>query len=117
MIKKFLALISLVVILVSSAFAITTAVSSGVLSSSAIVHTGRCYLTHVLIGTDGSNDATITLYDGTSTAGVQIGPPIWVPGGVKQGSQTWTIPKLCNKGIYVSISGTNATADVEFILE
>jgi len=44
------------------------------LSASGMIFTGESILSHMLLGTDGVNDPTITIYDGTDNTGEEIVP-------------------------------------------
>lgn len=77
------------------------------LTSSGIWHTGKCVLYGFMLGMDGSNDATVTIYDGTSASGEEKIPSntydasalgmngVIMPEGA-------SIP--CTKGVYVAIT-------------
>lgn len=75
--------------------------------------TGPCWITAVQVVTNGSNDATITVYDGTSTSGGMIGT-YYVPGALYGDRVVWTFPRRVVNGIYVNVSGTGASAVVEY---
>ena len=89
-------------------------VGSGEITSSAQVYTGKCFLSSVLVITDGTNAATVIVYDNTSAAGKKLGE--WVVAGATQyGGRNWTFPVRATNGIYCSISGTGASAIVEYV--
>lgn len=75
-------------------------------SSSDVVYTGRCKLYGILIGTDGTNDPTVTVFDNTSAAGNEVIPTVTYDASL-QGLSGATMPGegiLCKNGIYVEIS-------------
>lgn len=87
---------------------------SGELTSSAIVKTGPCFCSAVLVITDGSNAATVILYDNTSAAGKKVWEGV-IAGATGYGGRNWTFPVRCRNGIYCAISGTGASAIVEYV--
>lgn len=89
--------------------------NSGQLSSSQLVYTGYAGLTSVLVTTDGTNNATVTVYDNTSGTGTIAAGPFVVLGPTYFGGGTWENPVPCGTGIYVTISGTNAKAILNYI--
>jgi hypothetical protein len=93
-----------------------SAISSGEKTSDTIIHTGACRLTGIQIITDGTNDATVILYDNTSAAGKVLFQGT-VEGGaaIHYGGRNWTFPVSCNIGIYLDLTGTGASAIVEYV--
>lgn len=90
------------------------AYTSGVKSSSALIRTGPCLLTHIAVITDGVNKGTITVYDNTEASGTVV----WkhaVKGTEEIGGRNWQFPIRCSNGLYAAISGTNATYIVEWL--
>ena len=79
--------------------------SSGILSSSSLVHTGRCLLTGIKVNTDGVNDASVSVYDNTEASGKVVDSfkvaAAELYGGVMYGKS----PVLMDNGIYVGMSG------------
>ena len=87
-------------------------------SSAAIVANGNVLLTSVLVITDGTNAATVILYDKPSATGIAAENKLWegtVPGASQYGGRNWTFPVKCQSGIYCAITGTGASAIVEYI--
>ncbi len=74
-------------------------------TASGIVYTGECYLCGMHIGTDATNDPTITIYDGTDNTGTEIVPTAAYEADYKglNGFET-SYPILCSTGIYVEIT-------------
>ena len=91
----------------------TVVASTDLLSSSTLVFTGKCYLRSVGVFTDGTNAATVTVYDNTSAAGKKVAGPYVICGACYFGGETMP-PTPCANGIYVVISGTGATARVRY---
>lgn len=86
--------------------------------SAAIVAHGNVLLTSILVITDGTNPATVALYDKPSVTGIAAGNKLWeaiVAGASGYGGRNWTYPVKCSSGIYCTISGTGASAIVEYI--
>lgn len=89
--------------------------SSGEQSSSTLIYTGSCLLTHVVVTTDGSNAGTIVVYDNTAGSGKVV----WrqkAEGAENIGGRNWTFPVRCNVGLYAVVSGTNAKYIVEWLI-
>ena len=91
----------------------TVVTSTDLLTSSAAVFTGKCYLRSVGVFTDGTNAATVTVYDNTSGAGKKVAGPYTIAGSSYFGGETMP-PTPCANGIYVVISGTGAGARVRY---
>lgn len=91
----------------------TTCISSGLLTTSGQVYTGRGTLNAVTVLTDGTNAATVTLYDNTSAAGTVIFKAL-IPGASGSASDAYNLAIRCQNGIYASISGTGANAIVYY---
>ena len=87
-------------------------------ASAAIVAHGEVLLTSVTVITDGTNPATVALYDKPSATGIAAGNKLWegiIAGADGNGGKNWTYPVRCSAGIYCTISGTGASAIVEYI--
>ena len=91
-----------------------TAISSGILATSANIYRGAGILTGVLILTDGSNAATVTVYDHAADAAGTVLFKATMLGASYFGGGTWEYPVQFTNGIYVSISGTGATAIIYY---
>ena len=77
-------------------------------TSSGIVRTGKCIFHGFLIGTDGVNDPTITVFDNTAASGQEI-----IPSATYDASQLGLngvtgINMYCANGIYVEITCAGA---------
>jgi hypothetical protein len=108
-----LAVIICLIIMSSMAFAFTSSITTGKMTSSRVAITGPGYLMAINIITDGTNNVTVTLYDGTDSSGTQI----WnqtVTGEKYVGGWLWNFPLKFETGIYMTISGTNGYAYIEY---
>jgi hypothetical protein len=86
--------------------------SSGLQTTTQTIHTGRAILAGAHIVTNGTNDATLIVYDNTSAAGTIVFKQI-VTGA--DNSIPYTLPDggiRCDTGIHAVVSGTGA----EYIL-
>lgn len=87
--------------------------SSYELSESSLVYSGSCVLWSVVILTDGTNAATVTIYDNTSGSGNKLAEFV-VPGANRYGGRNWIRPVGAKVGIYAAISGIGAKCFVEY---
>ncbi len=88
-------------------------ISSGAITSTEQTFTGACMITALGVFTDGSNDATVTIYDGTANTDKKI----WYTKVVavkNYGGRVWVAPAGIDTGIYTEITGTGAWAIVEY---
>jgi hypothetical protein len=84
----------------------------------ATIHTGACLLVSVLVITDGTNAATVFLYDKPSVTGIDPANKLaefTVAGAAGYGGRNWVFPIACSSGIYVDVTGTGASYIVEYI--
>jgi hypothetical protein len=84
----------------------------------ATIYSGPCLLTSILIITDGTNAATVILYDLTSSSGAGATNKLWegtIAGATGYGGRNWTAPVRCTTGIYADVTGTGASYIVEYI--
>lgn len=86
--------------------------SSGLKTTSGVIRSVPCLLTGVLVITDGTNAATVILYDHASGASGTVLCKFTVPGAAYFGGATFEIPVRAQKGVYMAISGTGANAVV-----
>ena len=89
-------------------------VASGEKTSSALLDTGPGLFCGVVINTDGSNDATIILYDSLTAANTKIHEQVILAADVTGGFVPWP-PIAYTTGLYLSIAGTGASAIVNSI--
>ena len=75
--------------------------------------TGNCVFGGMLIKTDGTNNVTVSAYNGTSNAGSKLFPAATViPAASRMASITYNPGLSCPDGIYVEISGTGGVCQV-----
>jgi hypothetical protein len=103
-----------IILMASQAFAFDAALSPAAITSDGMGCTGKCYMTGLTVYTDGTNDATVVVYNGTSTAGQEVFRTK-VFGGLYADKISWTYPLACEQGIYLDLTGTGAAAIVEFV--
>ena len=95
-----------------------TAATSYELAVDATIYAGACLLVSVLVITDGTNPATVLLYDKPSVTDIAAANKLCeftVPGASMYGGRNWTFPIRCTSGIYADVSGTGASYIVEYI--
>lgn len=90
-----------------------TALSTGVLTSNTSVFSGKNLVNGLIAGGDGTNVATITVYDNTSASGSIIMQVI-VPAGQRQVLVFPMRSIQASLGLYVSVSGTGANAQLYY---
>ncbi len=90
-----------------------TCVSSGELTSSQLLFNGRHTLNAVQVITDGTNPATVIIYDNTAASGKKLFESV-VAGANNSGFFSWDCGVQCQNGIYVSVSGTGASCIVYY---
>jgi len=88
--------------------------SSGEKTADLQVFTGTGVLTSVQLITDGSNPATATVHDGTSNSDKKIGE-FKCDGLDYYCGWIWDFPVWVNVGIYVDVSGTDASYIIEYM--
>lgn len=91
------------------------ATNSGEITSSQLVYAGACLISKIKVLTDGSNNATIIVYDNTEGSGKVIDKTI-VAAAIRYGGGNIIPPEKCDNGIYVTISGTGASVIISYIL-
>lgn len=91
----------------------TTCLSSDLKSADALIYTGRGTLNALTVFTDGTNAATITLYDNTTNSGVVLDQLI-CPGSARTQTHAFNLAVRCVNGIYADITGTGATYIVHY---
>ena len=91
--------------------------SSGEKTADAVIFAAPCILTAIEIIGDGTNDCQAMLYDNASAAS---GTKVY-EGKVEgtalahYGGRNWTVPIRCYNGLYLDLTGTGASAIVEYI--
>ena len=87
-------------------------------TASGIVYTGECLFNAFFIGTNGVNDPTITIYDGTDNTGDEIIPTnVYDASLLGLNSAVLKCPVKCWTGIYVEIDCAGAVEVVVHYLE
>ena len=83
------------------------------MTASGIAFTGPCALASMLIGTDGANDPTVTIYDGIDNTGTEKVPTSTYDASALglNGFMGGRVAYDCVKGIYVEIT-TGGTVEV-----
>jgi len=116
--KKILLTILIILTLAFSAHAFDFSIGSGEKIANTLIYTVtsvECGITALGVFTDGTNNATVILYDNTAGSGTVI----WectVLGGEHYGGRVWVIPREISTGIYGVVSGTGASFIVEYVL-
>ena len=91
----------------------TTCLTSGLQTADALIYTGRGTLNALTVMTDGTNAATVTLYDNTTNSGTVLAQSI-VLGADRTGFQAWNLAVRCKNGIYADVTGTGASYIVHY---
>lgn len=86
---------------------------SGLKTSDELINTGSSVVTGLLVYTDGSNDATCTVYDNTEGSGKVITKFI-VKGSELYGGVVG-VRWAANTGVYITISGTGSSANLYYM--
>jgi hypothetical protein len=86
----------------------TTVRSSDEQTADGILATGRALLGAVLVITDGTNAATVILYDNTAASGKKVFEAV-VAGANNTGFFSFDHKVLCEDGLYLDITGTGAS--------
>jgi hypothetical protein len=94
------------------------AVGSVTVTDSALVKSGRCRVHDILIGgTDGVNNATVTVYDGLTAAGNEILPEQeYDATALCLNGVAWSNARVAEIGVYVEIT-TSGTCKVTLGIE
>lgn len=82
--------------------------SSGVLNANTLVFNGRQRINALTVFTDGTNDATVSLYDNTAASG-KIAVKGLCVGANKINHIIFENPVFMQDGLYAAVSGTGAT--------
>lgn len=113
--RKSLLIALCILLLASAAYAMRDyCKSSYTRSSDALIFDGKCYLVSVLVITDGTNDATVSVHDALNAGSNQVFP-VTVSGASDFGGRIWMPPLEMRNGIYVNVSGTGAKYIVEYV--
>lgn len=85
-----------------------SSLSTGVLNANTLVFSGRQRINALTVFTDGTNDATVSLYDNTAASG-KIGVKGLCVGANKVAHFIFENPVFMQDGLYAAVSGTGAT--------
>jgi hypothetical protein len=88
-----------------------SSISSGALTANTQVVTGKGLLNGVLVNTDGTNAATVVVYDGTDTNGIMLVKAV-VAGSENIKDILFNKAVRADVGLYVTVNGTGASAIV-----
>lgn len=91
----------------------TYSFSSGEKTTDAAIVNGKGLLCGIHVITDGTNDATVIVYDNTSAAGTKLFEAV-VAGANDAQLFDFSVPVKAQIGIYVDVSGTGASYIVYF---
>jgi len=75
----------------------------------------ECTLTHVQLISDGTNAATLQVYDGTSSSGVLLASLSIAATTAAPQSFTYNKPVVANKGLFTVLTGTGASFLMHYI--
>jgi hypothetical protein len=82
--------------------------SSGVLNANTLVFNGRQRINALTVFTDGTNDATVSLYDNTTNSG-KISVKGLCVGANKVQHFIFENPVFMQDGLYAAVTGTGAS--------
>lgn len=85
-----------------------SSISSGVLNADTLIFTGRNRINALTVITDGTNAATVSLYDNTSAAN-KIAVQGKCVGANLEAHYIFENPVIMENGIYADVTGTGAT--------
>ena len=114
MVRKICLIVCMLLLFAVPLSATQKSVSSGELTATASVATGTCYITSILIITDGTTNGKVIIDDSTDGSGT-VKWEQTVLGGNHYGGKDWSYPVEFKKGIYVTLSGDGATFIVEYV--
>ena len=91
-------------------------VGSGEIGASAVVYAGACFITSLMVYTDGINDVTVKVYDNAAAAAGRVAGKVPVEGASDYGGRNWpaNAPNRCGNGLYAEIVGVGGSCIVEF---
>ncbi len=82
--------------------------SSGLLDEDTLVFTGRNRINAVTVIADGTNAASVVVYDNTAASGLAVAK-VSVKATDTMQHVFFENPVLCENGIYADVTGTGAT--------
>ena len=86
--------------------------TTGPVTSSQLIATGRNLLHGVIIGGDGTNAATVTVYDNTAGSGTKLFQEVLEASSERSRGFSFPFAVVAVNGLYVAVSGTGAQATV-----
>lgn len=89
-----------------------SATSSGLLTADTAVYDKPALITSVIVIGDGTNAATLVVYDNASAASGTALAKIVVDAGLTYEKVVFSTPVVANQGLYADVTGTGA----EFIV-
>lgn len=87
-------------------------ISLGEKTSDGTLHDGNTRLSAVMVITDGTNTATVILYDNTAASGKKVFEAQVDAGNDHSVLYTFPCPVRCENGLYLDIDGTGASCIV-----
>jgi len=87
---------------------------SGLITESGVVHGDNAVLYDAIVFTDGTNDATVTVYDNATEASGRVMFHDVVKGSVVKGGEV-NIADEALYGLFIAISGTGAKVIVRYV--
>jgi hypothetical protein len=78
------------------------------ITTTGIIHTGPCEFRGFLMGTDGVNDPTITIYNGINNTGQEVVPTATYDAAIMGLNGVTGKTHYCNTGLYIEITCAGA---------
>ncbi len=91
-----------------------TSISTGLQTTDQLIFTGRNRINAVSLLGDGTNAATLTIYDNTSATGKVVAKTKLGASHPHSQHILFENPVLCEAGIYADVTGTNAEYIIYF---
>ena len=85
-----------------------------VVTASGLVYTGPCLFGGYVLGTDGVNDPTITIYNNTAGSGQKVIPTATYDASALGINGATGLRQNCNNGLYVAIT---CAGSVEVVIQ
>ena len=92
----------------------STCISSGNITSSQIIYTGRGLLRGILMTVGGTDQGQVRVYDGEDNTGELLGVVRSDASQNKLATVQFNTPVRCNKGLYVEVQGSPSRAVVYY---
>lgn len=86
----------------------TSSITSDLKTTAAVIAVGRSRVNAVTVLTDGTNAATVILYDNASAASGKVLAKVIVPGANRTEHVVFFNPIVAENGVFASVSGTGA---------